>query len=118
MVIHLMYIYKDYKTYEDKLSFTSQPMCITVVPCTDKAVVTLPFDFSTQFINTTNNTKDNKIKIEEECYGVTAGKDKIYIGGRNKVLILNTDGSRVREITTDGNISQLFSLILVFPQYC
>jgi hypothetical protein len=98
-------IYKDYKTYEDKLSFTSQPMCITVVPCTDKAVVTLPFDFSTQFINTTNNTKDNKIKIEEECYGVTAGKDKIYIGGRNKVLILNTDGSRVREITTDGGVN-------------
>jgi sugar lactone lactonase YvrE len=80
-------------------------MCITVVPCTDKAVVTLPFDFSIQFINTTNNTKDNKIKIEEECYGVTAGKDKIYIGGRNKVLILNTDGSRVREITTDGGVN-------------
>jgi len=29
-------------------------------------------------------------------------KDNIYIGGNGKVLILNTDGSRVREITTDG----------------
>jgi hypothetical protein len=36
-----VYIYKDYKTYEDEISFTSPHDCITVVPCTDKAVVTL-----------------------------------------------------------------------------
>jgi hypothetical protein len=35
-----VYIYKDYKTYEDEISWTSQPCCITVVPCTDKAVIT------------------------------------------------------------------------------
>jgi hypothetical protein len=35
-----VYIYKDYKTYE--ISFTSSPCRITVVPCTDKAVVTPP----------------------------------------------------------------------------
>jgi hypothetical protein len=97
-----VYIYKDCKTYEDEISFTSEPHCITVVPCTDKAVVTLPYEYSIQFINTTNNTKDNKINIGEMCRGVTAVKDTIYIGGYNKVLILNTDGSRVREITTDG----------------
>jgi hypothetical protein len=96
-----VYIYKDYKTYEDEISFTSPLWCITVVPCTDKAVVTLPREESIQFINTTNNTKDNKIEIGEWCYGVTAGKDKIYIGGRDKVTILNTDGSLVREIPTD-----------------
>jgi hypothetical protein len=54
--------------------------------------LTLPEEDSIQFINTTNNTKDNKIYIGERCYGVTAGKDKIYIGGRNKVIILNIDG--------------------------
>ena len=97
-----VYIYKDYKTYEDEISFTSSPHGITVVPCTDKAVVTLPEEYSIQFINTTNNTKDNKVKIGEPCPGVTAVKDKIYIGGEDKVLILNTDGSRVREITNDG----------------
>jgi hypothetical protein len=59
----------------------------TVVPCTDKAVVTLLDEDSIQFINTTNNTKDNKIKIGGWCWGVTAGKDKIYIGGFNKVAI-------------------------------
>jgi hypothetical protein len=97
-----VYIYKDYKTYEDEISFTSRPYCITVVPCTDKAVVGLPLEDSIQFINTTNNTKDNKIKIGEWCWGVTAVKDKIYIGGDNKVIILNIEGSLVRKITTNG----------------
>ena len=72
-----VYIYKDYKTYEDKISLTSKPCCITVVPCTDKAVVTLPEEGSIQFINTTNNTKDNKINIGEWCWSVTAGKDNL-----------------------------------------
>jgi hypothetical protein len=63
---------------------------------------TLPDELSIQFINTTNNTKDNKINIGEWCWGVTAVKDKLYIGGEDKVLILNTIGSLVREIPTDG----------------
>jgi hypothetical protein len=100
-----VYIYKDYKTYEDEISFTSLPRCITVVPCTDKAVVGLPEELSIQFINTTNNTKDNKIIIGEMCYGVTAVKDKIYIGEYGKVLILNTDGSLVRKITAHGGVN-------------
>jgi hypothetical protein len=54
-----------------------------------------------QFINTTNNTKNNKIKIGQGIEGVTAVKDNIYVGGNGKVIILNTDGSRVREITID-----------------
>jgi DNA-binding beta-propeller fold protein YncE len=102
-----VYIYKDYKTYEDKISLTSQPCGITVVPCTDKAVVTLPLEESIQFINTTNNTKDNKINIGVVCWGVTAVKDKIYIGGRDKVIILNIDGSFVREIATHGDNNNL-----------
>jgi hypothetical protein len=60
---------------------------------------------SIQFVNTTNNTKENKIYIGEWCVGVTVIKDTIYIGGDDKVLILNTDGSRVREITTDGGVN-------------
>jgi hypothetical protein len=97
-----VYIYKDYKTYEDEISLTSSLTCITVVPCTDKAVVTLPEERSIQFINTTNNTKDNTIYIGEVCDGVIAVKDKIYVGGEDKVIILNIDGSLVREIATHG----------------
>ena len=102
-----VYIYKDYKTYEDEISLTCGPWCITVVPCTDKAVVTLPLEGSIQFINTTNNTEDNKINIREMCWGVAAVKDKIYIGGINKVIILNIDGSFVRKIATDGDNNNL-----------
>jgi hypothetical protein len=43
-----VYIYKDYRTYEDEISFSSPPCGITVVPCTDKAVVTLPSENSIQ----------------------------------------------------------------------
>jgi hypothetical protein len=104
-----VYIYKDYKTYEDNISFTSRPYGITVVPCTDKAVVTLPNEKSMQFINTTNNTKDTKVKIGDNYYGVTAVKDKIYLGGYTKVIILNINGSLVREVQTDGgNVFRLF----------
>ena len=97
-----VYIYKDYNTYEDEISFTSGPSGITVVPCTDKAVVTLPDENSIQFINTTNNTKDKKVQIGDTCHGVTAVKDKIYLGGYYKVIILDINGSRVREIQIDG----------------
>ena len=98
-----VYIYKDYKTYEDEISFTSEPYGITVVARTDKAVVTLPCEDYIQFINTTNNTKDTKVKIGDKCCGVTAVKDQIYLGGRNKVIILDINGSRVREVQTDGD---------------
>jgi hypothetical protein len=72
-------------------------------------VVTLPQEGSIQFINTTNNTKDNKINIGVGCYSVTAVKDKIYIGGIDKVIILNIDGSFVREISTHGGRNYNFS---------
>jgi hypothetical protein len=53
---------------------------------------------SIQFINTTNNIKDNKIKIGDKCYSVTAVKDQIYLGGDSKVIVLDINGSRVREV--------------------
>jgi hypothetical protein len=93
-----VYIYKDYNTYEDEISFTSAPYGITVIQCTDNAVVTLPKENCIQFINTTNNTKNTKVKIGDKCYGVTAVKEKIYLGGYSKVIILDVKGSRVVEI--------------------
>jgi ligand-binding sensor domain-containing protein len=61
-------------------------------------------------------TKENKIEfIGEWCWSVTAVKDKIYIGASDKVLILNTDGSRVREITPDGhNHSERYFIFIGF----
>ena len=97
-----VFIYKDCKTYEDEIVFNGLPKSIAVVPCTDKAVVLVSQLKSIQFINTTNNTKEPPIGIGTKGGSITAVKDKIIIGGREKVLILNTDGSRVREITSDG----------------
>jgi hypothetical protein len=48
------------------------------------------------------SAKDKKIKIGEMCYGVTAVKDNVFISGKDKVFILNTDGSPVREVKADG----------------
>ena len=79
-------MYKDYRTYEDEISFSSPPCGITVVPCTDKAVVTLPGEDSIQFINTTNNTNDKKVQIGEECYSVTAVKDQFSLVDVTKLL--------------------------------
>ena len=107
-----VYIYKNYKTYEDKISFHSLPFCITVIPCTDKSVVSLPREDSIQFINTTINTKDKKIDIGEWC-GVTAVKDKISIGGEDKVFILNTDESRV-ELCTIFGLFTIFGVFTIF----
>jgi len=74
-----VYIYKDYKTYENDIVFTNRPCCITVVPRTDKAVVTIPFEKTMQFINTTNYTKGKQIHIGERCEGVTAVEDNIFL---------------------------------------
>jgi hypothetical protein len=60
---------------------------LSLIYITEKAVVTLPDERCIQFINTTKNKKDNKINIGEWCGGVTAVKDKIYIGGFNQVII-------------------------------
>jgi hypothetical protein len=38
------------------------------------------------------------VKIGDRCYSVTAVKDKIYLGGNNKVNILDINGSRVKEV--------------------
>jgi hypothetical protein len=59
------------------------------------------FHLVTTFVCRLNQNK--KIKIGEWCFGVTAVKDKMYIGCHSKVIILNTDGSRVREVKTDSD---------------
>ena len=98
-----VFIYKDCTTYEGEILFNGAPKSIAVVPCTDKAVVLMSNFKSIQFINTTNNTKETQIEIGRRGGGITAVKDKIFIGGHGQVLILNADGSRVREVTTDGD---------------
>jgi hypothetical protein len=64
-----------------------------------------------------NNTKDKKVQIGDNYYGVTAVKDKIYLGGYNKVIILDINGSRVREVQTDGGTNTDFLLLVITKSF-
>ena len=79
------------------------PVCITVVPFTYKAVVTLPHEKSIQFINSLSNITADKVQIGEHCcWGVTAAKSSIFLGEEGKVFMLDIDGFCLRELTTGG----------------
>ncbi|XP_063448477.1 uncharacterized protein LOC134728007 [Mytilus trossulus] len=88
-----LYVYRDCKDYETEITFSSEPECVAVIPGTNKAVITLPYEKSIQFINTTTMTKDNKVNMGFECSGITAGRDRIYVGGTGGTLkTLDTNG--------------------------
>ncbi|XP_063448429.1 uncharacterized protein LOC134727961 [Mytilus trossulus] len=88
-----LYVYRDCKDYETELRFSFSPFGVAVIPGTDRAVVTLPDNESIQFINTTKMTKDNKVNVGFRCYGITAGHDRIYVGGMNGTIkTLGTNG--------------------------
>ncbi|VDI49608.1 Hypothetical predicted protein [Mytilus galloprovincialis] len=82
----------DCKDYETEIILSSNPYGVVVLPGTERAVVTLPAEESIQFINTANMTKDDKVKVGFTCFSITAGRDRIYVGGMNgtiKVLDIN-----------------------------
>ncbi|VDI11776.1 Hypothetical predicted protein [Mytilus galloprovincialis] len=87
-----LYVYRDCKDYETEIILSSNPYGVVVIPGTERAVVTLPAEDSIQFINTANMTKDDKVKVGFTCFSITAGRDRIYVGGMNgtiKVLDIN-----------------------------
>ncbi|XP_063448471.1 uncharacterized protein LOC134728001 [Mytilus trossulus] len=89
-----IYVYRDCEDYETEIAFSSTPYCVALIPGTDRAVITLPNENSIQFINTTKMTKDNKVNVGFTCYGITAGRDRIIVGGYDGIIkILNTNGA-------------------------
>ncbi|CAC5383666.1 unnamed protein product [Mytilus coruscus] len=87
-----LYVYRDFK-YATEIKFSSGPRCFTVIPDTDKAVVTLPKENCIQFINTTKMTTGKQVKVGFKCIGITAGSDRIYVGGEGGTMkTLNTNG--------------------------
>ncbi|XP_063448463.1 uncharacterized protein LOC134727994 [Mytilus trossulus] len=96
---HKLYVYRDCKDYETEITFSSEPCCVAVIPGTDRAVVTLPIEGSIQFIKTTTMTKDNKVDVGFTCYGITAGRDRIYVGGEGGTIkILDYNGKTLKTI--------------------
>ncbi|CAC5413383.1 unnamed protein product [Mytilus coruscus] len=90
-----IYVYRDCKDYETEIIFPSFPYCVAVIQGTDRAVLTLPYDQSIQFINTTTMTKCDKVNVGFICYGITTGRDRIYVAG---------EGGTIKTLDTNGKI--------------
>ncbi|XP_052073670.1 E3 ubiquitin-protein ligase TRIM71-like [Mytilus californianus] len=89
-----LFVYRDCKDFETEITFSSKPRLVGVIPGTGRAVVTLTNEKSIQFINTTTMTKGDKVNVGFTCYGITAGRDRIYVGGKNGTIkILDTNGT-------------------------
>ncbi|XP_063448485.1 uncharacterized protein LOC134728015 [Mytilus trossulus] len=94
-----LYVYRDCKDYETEITFSSAPYCVAVIPGTNRAVITLPYAMSIQFINTTTMTKSDKVNMGFECNGITAGRDRIYVGGTGGTIkALDTNGKILKTI--------------------
>ncbi|XP_063448469.1 uncharacterized protein LOC134727999 [Mytilus trossulus] len=100
-----LYVYRDCKDYETEIRFSSAPFCVAVIPGTDRAVITIPSEGSIQFINTTTMTKSVKVNMGFRCIGITAGRDRIYVGGKGGTIkALDTNGKilkTIRQISKD-----------------
>ncbi|VDI38426.1 Hypothetical predicted protein [Mytilus galloprovincialis] len=94
-----LYVYRDCKDYETEIILSSPSYGVVVIPGTERAVVTLPDEESIQFINTANMTKDDKVKVSFTCYGITVGRDRIYVGGKDGTIkVLDTNGTILKLI--------------------
>ncbi|XP_063419190.1 uncharacterized protein LOC134702011 [Mytilus trossulus] len=99
-----LYVYRDCKDYETDITFSSEPHSVAVIPGTDRAVITLPSERSIQFINTTKMTKDNTVNVGFTCYGITAGRDRIYVGGTGGTIkTLDPNGTILKTIQQGSN---------------
>ncbi|XP_063397048.1 E3 ubiquitin-protein ligase TRIM71-like [Mytilus trossulus] len=104
-----LYIYRDCNIYETEIILSSKPFGVVVIPGTDRASVTLPHEDSIQFINTTKMTKDGKVDVGFICYGITAQRERVYVGGMNGTIkTLDTNGNILKTIKLgSGNIDFL-----------
>ncbi|CAG2186173.1 unnamed protein product [Mytilus edulis] len=101
-----LYVYRDCNIYETEIILSSNPYGVVVIPGTDRTSVTLPDEKSIQFINTTKMTKDGKVDVGFKSYGITAQRERVYVGGMNGTIkTLDTNGNILKTIKQgSGNI--------------
>lgn len=100
-----LYVYRDCTNYETEINFYCNLFGVAVIPDMDRAVVTLPSKMSIQFINTKQMTKGNIVNVKFECCGITAGRDKIYVGGTDGTIkTLDTNGTILKSIKNGSGI--------------
>ncbi|CAC5389165.1 unnamed protein product [Mytilus coruscus] len=91
------------------IAITADDSILILIPNTDKAIVTLTFDKSIQFIDTTRMKLCNKMSTREGCYGVFANRKNIYLGGNGNIFVLNLKGSFLNKITLN-KMETIFSV--------
>lgn len=94
-----LYFYRDCNDYETEIIFPSRPYYVAVIPGTNTAIVTLPHHQSIQFINTTTMTKGDNVNVGFVCLGVTAGPERVYVGGIGGIIkTLDANGTNLQTI--------------------
>ncbi|CAC5362658.1 unnamed protein product [Mytilus coruscus] len=99
--VHKIYVYKpsvQSLIYKTALSLPSNPYGISIFKGTDKAVVTLPFEFYIQFIDTKSLKLDKTIEVGRNCFGITTSGDYIAVGKLREIRILKQNGEHIRNI--------------------
>ncbi|CAC5369290.1 unnamed protein product [Mytilus coruscus] len=97
-----LYVYRDCKYYETKIKFASSPYRADVISGTQRAVVNLPTELSIQFINTTNMTKGDKIKVGFVCYEITSNCDILYVGGQSGIIKIFDINGKIKKTIKQG----------------
>ncbi|VDI01421.1 Hypothetical predicted protein [Mytilus galloprovincialis] len=91
-----LYVYTDCKYYEQRLHFP--------------AVVTLPGENSIQFVNTKSMTKGDKVNIGFTWYGITAGREMIYVGGTHgSIQTLDNNGTILKSFQQESEGAPVYS---------
>ncbi|KAJ8306719.1 hypothetical protein KUTeg_015760 [Tegillarca granosa] len=71
------------------------PTTVVVTQCDDKVI---------DFINIPTLTVNKTVSVGVWCGGITSSDNKLYVGCKNKLLILDKDGNKQKEINTNGYI--------------
>ncbi|KAJ8313173.1 hypothetical protein KUTeg_009277 [Tegillarca granosa] len=82
------------------------PRMFDVTVLDSNTVVSTHRNYSTKlsFINTQTLTVNKTIDLGVNCYAITCSDNKLYIGCYNKLMILDNNGNKQEEISTNGII--------------
>ena len=104
----------------DTLYVDMQPWDITVIPTTQKAVVTY-YSNIIQFLDTGKMIVDRKVDVGATVCGVSSTAENILLGSEGVIIVLDTIGNYLRTIPVTGCTLSNISCIHVGPKnryYC
>lgn len=92
--------YNSSGTFISSCSLFGAPWDITISQSeTDLAIVTTPQSSSIRFMQIAQLKAGKAIELPGNCYGIVAGKDKIFVGGIQEMYILDGYGTHLSTVT-------------------